>query len=118
MIGVAPFAIPQFEVAFHPLLIVERGLEVGAHRHAHRAVIALFDSERQCHAGRDAVCSDNKWRAGFDFFAGAPEVFIQQAGLHTDDSAWSVVPARAWDGAELVDDGAGLAATGWRHRVG
>ena len=52
-------AVPQLQPALQVARLGQRGAVVGAHRHTHRAVIALVKSHGQAEAGRIAVSCDD-----------------------------------------------------------
>ncbi|MNW56559.1 hypothetical protein D3C74_342840 [compost metagenome] len=78
-------------MGLHPGVVVARGLEVGPHRDAHGAVLALLEPQGEREAGRDAVRGDDDGGAQLVLVARAAPVLVERACRDTHDAARALV---------------------------
>src|SRR5690606_39274434 len=72
-------------------VVVARGAEVGAHRDAHRPVVALLATDGGREARRDAVGGDDDGSAEGHVLPRAPALRVDGLGGHADDAPRALV---------------------------
>ena len=90
-VGLALRTVPDLEMALHPLLVVTRGLEIGAHGDAHGALVHALDAESERDACAHAVSSDHQRSGVGDLVAHLAPLLVRLLRGDAGDTAGALV---------------------------